>query len=234
MTTDEPPDQGMRRTAGDHPALTESYLLGELDEAQRAAFETHMFDCSACAADVVATADFLGAARAVIARDVRSAIRIPQTRMGRWKRGLATLTVASAISAVPLLGVVAYQAVVGIPHLRSEIALRDRPRALVATALRPQTRGQLPEVLVGAAEPFFTVVLDLAVPVGISALEGELQGDKGETVLSRFAIALPPPGEPVQLLLPASAVRDGQQILTIRGPGGEQIERFTFRVAKAR
>ena len=45
---------------------TERYVLGELDDESRLAFEEHYFSCGACADDVRATAEFVDNAKAVM------------------------------------------------------------------------------------------------------------------------------------------------------------------------
>src|SRR2546423_12985079 len=103
MRDDESPEQNMRSSAGDHPASAESYLLRDLDDAQRAAFEVHMLDCFACAQDVLATAEFLSAARAAMANEGPSTVRTQHPSAVARKRRRGPLTLVAALSAVPLV-----------------------------------------------------------------------------------------------------------------------------------
>ena len=48
--------------------LLEQYLLGELAEAERSAFEEHYFSCPACAEEVVTATKFLDNARRPLMR----------------------------------------------------------------------------------------------------------------------------------------------------------------------
>ena len=48
---------------------TERYMLGELDEESRSAFEEHYFSCRVCADDVRAAVQFVDNAKAVMTAD---------------------------------------------------------------------------------------------------------------------------------------------------------------------
>jgi anti-sigma factor RsiW len=224
---DESPDQSMNPSAGDHPRLAESYLLSELSPEQRRAFELHLFDCPACAEEVTATADFLDGARQVLAREP-SVTRPPRRRRGF---PLPAVVLAPWAAAAALTLAVGYQSIVAIPALRRDLADAESPRALVATTLRPETRG---EPVAIAADRFVTVALDFAPPPGAARLEGELANEHGQRVAPSFPIPLPPAGEPLQVLLPARTLAPATYILSIRAPGGEQTARFTFRLTRAR
>lgn len=81
------------------------YLLGELSEAERDAFEEHFFDCRVCAEDVRQGAVMFASGRAVAQNDKN------YVRFRPWK------WVASTAAATAVVTVLAYQALV-IPRLR--------------------------------------------------------------------------------------------------------------------
>lgn len=89
----------------------EGYLLGELPESERDAFEEHFFDCRVCAETVREGATLFAAGREVV-RDEPSFQRFRPTR-SNWVRSWAGGAMASAAAVI-----VAYQALV-IPAIRT-------------------------------------------------------------------------------------------------------------------
>jgi len=106
----------------------EKYVLGELQGALRDEYEEHYFDCLECAADLKATAAFVGMSRiafreeqavgAPVAAGERKAPARPSW-LERFRLAIAVPTFAAAALAV----VVAYQAQVTIPKLRDAASL---------------------------------------------------------------------------------------------------------------
>src|SRR5215472_7962863 len=96
----------------------ERYLLGELDGAQRDAFEDHYFGCMECAAEVKACATFIDNAREamrIVAQPSPAAPPMKPERHG-W---FGWLRPAYAVAAVAVLAaVVGYQNMVTIPQMR--------------------------------------------------------------------------------------------------------------------
>src|SRR5262249_27008376 len=88
--------------------VCERYLLGELAPEAREAYEEHYFSCSACAAELRAAAELLGASRMVLSESpAKTAVR--QGWLGWLKPAVVVPALAS------LLAVVAYQNLVSIP-----------------------------------------------------------------------------------------------------------------------
>ena len=63
---------------------TERYMLGELDEESRSAFEEHYFSCRACADDVKTAAVFVDNAKAVLSGPVGVARPVPRISSQMW------------------------------------------------------------------------------------------------------------------------------------------------------
>jgi anti-sigma factor RsiW len=139
---------------GQH-GTAERYLLGELDDTERQSFEAHYFECPSCGDEVKTAAAFLESAREALAGPRRDRAP-PATRNRRWSGATAGLAAAATIALV-LAG---YQGLVQIPALRRDLAVRDRPTAIVATVLRPATRGTPPVVKAAADQPFIAVALE--------------------------------------------------------------------------
>src|SRR5262245_33586234 len=133
---------------------SERYLLGEMDDAQRDAFEAHFFSCAECAADVREGAVMRDGVHAGLTRSAastrgwRPAIVIP------WAAA-ATLAIAAGYQSfrTPTAGsLAAGSAAAG--------ALATGPLPLAPITLRASTRGQEARVVPGPGG-IVTLALDL-------------------------------------------------------------------------
>jgi anti-sigma factor RsiW len=221
----------MTRDGEAHPALTERYLLGELSESERAAFEAHAFECPACAEDLLAGEAFVQNARLALAQPRPAPAPAPGW-FRRWFAGggLAALGLrVAAAGALPLLALAGYQGLHVIPQLHEEVALRDTPRALAPLTLRGATRGEAPAVVLTPADRALALQLDLPA-AGEAPLQAEVQDAAGRTIMKIDAPA-PPPGEPLLVSLPSAALPDGSYQLVIRATATE-IGRYPFAVKR--
>ena len=185
----------------------ERYLLDEMPELERYAFEAHYFDCADCAASVRSGAALKEGVRAGLLPDAAPA-QAP-TAPGSTLQGRAWLP--WAVAAMLAVGI-GYQSLWVVPALRDQAVA---PQALAPVTLRPATRGAEPVV----ARPDGGVVsfaLDLAgVPADLR-LAYDLRTADGRSVASGTAVA-PSPGTPLLLLMPGSAIRAaGSHTLSIR------------------
>src|SRR5215469_13152142 len=62
----------------------ERYLLHELDDEQRDAYEEHFFSCSACAEEVKTASEFLESARHVVQDEVKAQLYGHAARRSIW------------------------------------------------------------------------------------------------------------------------------------------------------
>ena len=97
--------------------MTERYLLDELDPELRDEFEEHYFDCSECALDIRAGAQFVAHTKTVLAeRTEPTPVRaIPNRRPVGWFAWLRPAFAAPALAL--LLAVMGYQNLVTYPQL---------------------------------------------------------------------------------------------------------------------
>ena len=126
---------------------SERYLLGEMSEPERFAFEDHYFDCTECAQDVRIGSAFAQGVRSVCAADARRPARVAAApeRRPRW----AWLTPAFLAPSMALLVLgcfTGYQSLVTIPALESPIATS-------AVVLRAAARGDEQTIEVAAPRP---------------------------------------------------------------------------------
>jgi len=198
----------------------ERYLLDEMRELERFAFEEHFFDCAACAEDVRTgalmregvAAGLMPAASTVSAATAASTAPAPPAASpssSGWRTGLPW-----AVAAMLAL-TVGYQSLWVVPGLRDQGVATQ---ALAPITLRAATRGAETTV----ARPA-TGVIAFALDVnGIAAdtrLAYDLRTADGSSVASGTAVA-PSPGTPLLVLVPGSAVRTaGSYVLTVRASG---------------
>jgi hypothetical protein len=202
----------------------ERYLLEEMSELERHAFEEHYFSCADCAEDVRlgalmregGKAGFLDAEKPVSLAGAKAAnARTP------WRPSVVIPWAAAAMLAL----------VAGYQSLRLAPGPGDRiqPQALAAITLRPASRGAEPVVPLPAG----TAAIALAVDVGASR-EGELAYDlrTGEKSVASGRVAAPQPGAPLLLLIPAWTLTPaGHYILSIRqATDGDLLDEYRFAV----
>jgi hypothetical protein len=193
---------------------TERYLLNEMAELERHAFERHYFDCAECAEDLRQASLMREGVRAGLAGGAAAA-------RGRSWRPSVVLPWAAAATLVVALG---YQ------------SLGTRPPAggraiepLVAVTLRPASRGAGPTIEPGRA---IALAVDLSVPAGTAELAYELRDGDGRVVAAGRA-AVPDPGSPLLLALqPSTYEAPGSYSLGIRdaAPDGRELGAYRFTV----
>src|SRR5271169_4023416 len=108
----------MDHAEADRAAAVERYLLGELTESEREAFEEHFFGCPECAEEVRLGVRFQANARALLRQNGGwPAAAAPDSV---WRRGWwGTFLPAAAMAGCAVLAaVVGYQNLVVIPQFR--------------------------------------------------------------------------------------------------------------------
>jgi hypothetical protein len=192
----------------DHPypdreLAAERYLLGEMSDVDREQYEQHFFSCEECADEVRTTATFLDDARAMLVPDAVG--RAGVTALARpaaaaaWRRSTA---IPWAIAA-SLLVFTAYQSLVLIPGLQSQLT----PRELDPITIRPDSRGQEAVVAPGDPSDGFTLALEINDVQEGAALEYKITTDAGRVVASRRCRA-PRAGRPLLVWLSASTLAE--------------------------
>lgn len=182
---------------------TERYLLAEMTELERHAFEEHYFSCSACADDVRSLSAFLANARAVFAEQGHStqAVRKPAT-MSRWRSWFSQPAPYAIAAALALAIVTAYQSLFLLPRFRRATS----PQAMAPLTLRGAARGEEPTYSITSDQLWLPLSADVnafeprtSLKYTLTALPG------GKPILSGPATS-PPPGAPLLIIVPASAL----------------------------
>jgi anti-sigma factor RsiW len=200
----------------------ERYLLGEMPDQERDAFEEHFFSCVECAEDARAA----GTLRDAVAGGMAGAVKQPSGRVVRMpapRRRLASIVVPWA-AAASLALVAGYQGLV----MRSGLKQLAAPIALSPVTLRPASRGEEPVVFASAG-----AVLTLAVDLGGGVTNGDIdyeihQADDG-TVASDH-VSAPKDGAPLLLLVPASLFHPGRHyVLLVKNSGNAGLTPADYR-----
>jgi len=191
----------------------ERYLLDEMTELEKHAFEEHFFDCSDCATEVRLGERIRVEVRSVrnldsktIERSTRDSNVIEFNKRPAWRRPLILLPWAVAAT---IALAASYQSLVVVPGLRQAVS----PQPLSPVMLREATRGALPVINV-RGQRFVTLGVDVMSP-STKDVRYELLGAAGDTILSGRT-PLPPSGAPLFLLLPADELGPGRHTLIVR------------------
>jgi len=207
----------------------ERYLLDEMTEMEKHAFEEHFFDCNYCAQEVRLGEHIRAEVRAtrdsgIRAKDsdARASNVVEFNKRPRWRRASTVIPWAAAAILALTAG---YQSFVVVPGLRQAIA----PQPLSPVMLREATRGSLPVVTISPGQRFITLGIDVMKASGTDVTY-DLLDAAGNTILSGRT-PLPPSGAPLYLLLPADElVRPGRHTLIVRDPAtpGTALGEYAF------
>jgi hypothetical protein len=195
---------------------SERYLLGEMSEIERYAFEEHFFSCSECAEDVRAGSLLREGTKAGL-------LPRPQVRAGRLP-ALTTGFVPWALAAT-LAGIVTYQSIWLLPDLRQQAS----PQALAPIVLRPATRGADPVVVLQERHAV-ALSIDVNAPESASELSYAVQNESGATVVAGRA-PMPAAGTPLLLVLPGTTfATPGRYVLRLGDAtaGGSSFGDYRF------
>ena len=134
-------DQVMSHEQAVKGMAVERYLLGEMNEAEQAAFEEHYLNCAACLESVTFAGEIMQAA-APLARE-RKAAEQRSTAPARWRGGFLSLAWAPSFAmalVVCLTGLSVYQATV-IHGQKETLAKAQAPAQEFGHVLSGQSRG---------------------------------------------------------------------------------------------
>lgn len=208
----------------------ERYLLDDMPEKDRLAFEDHFFSCELCADDLRVAAAMLQGAKAGFAgpstsgRVLPMVVKPPAAGHPAWYRSVALPWAAAATLAF----VTAYQSFLVVPSRRQEMS----PIALAPVTLHPASRGAEAIVPLGAGGPA-TLALEINEPVEGRELTYDLSSSDGRHIVSGRAAA-PAPGAPLLLMMPSwTLVGPMHYILSVHdgGPSGRSLGEYRFAVS---
>jgi hypothetical protein len=200
----------------------ERYLLDEMPEIERFAFEDHFFDCVECADDLRTGSTMRKAVKAgLLPQASRQATISPAIAKRRWNPSVVLPWAAAAMLAIA----VGYQSLTPVRDGRLQIGM------LTPVTIRPDSRGAVPTVFIGGDSDAVTLALEVDAPAG-SALTYVLRSSAGARV-AEGRMTAPAAGAPLLLLVPVWTLTPNTQYsLAVQGAAdGQPIGEYRFGVA---
>lgn len=186
--------------------MIERYLLEELTDTERDAFEEHYFDCSECAEELRYGSEFIEYGQKVIQKDKLSA----SVRAGSWFGGKMAWPAAAVITLALAAGTYHQITSHNIDHV-------EKVSDLATLALTDARKGPLGAAMV--ISPSQTLRLRFMVPPdvkaqGFASYEAMLKTDSGKELVHK--ISSKELSDQVEWLLPAGSLQSGSYSVTIR------------------
>jgi hypothetical protein len=200
----------------------ERYVLRELPEELREAYEEHFFECAECAADIKTATVFAATSRDIFADEGDH----PATEKNReygslWPRWLQPLIAVPVFAALALALVVGYQNLVTIPHLKSDSAASIQVLNSFSLAAA-DSRGALLRIAVHRGESF---ALTFDIPPGKNFPEYLCQlRDASGGVLRQISVTAEQANKSVELSIPAGMMLPGAYSIAIAGDADKSAQ----------
>jgi hypothetical protein len=206
----------------------ERYLLGELNETERDAYEEHFFCCAPCAEEVKSASEFMQNARRVIQGEMRAEIYGRAARRSPWKDWLNFKSILQPIPMAACLlfaMLIGYQNSIVIPRLSEMASIQ----LTTSTVMLHVARGTPTEVSVPKAESF-ALVADIppANDVVTSYQVSVLDVSNGKTLLVK---TVAPEKKSFELQFPAGLLKPGRydvQLQAMNGSSKGELSTFSF------
>lgn len=207
----------------------ERYLLGELPESERDAYEEHFFSCAACAEEVKQASEFVQSAGQFFRTEAAApaALRKPVPAAFSFSRFFQPMPAMGLAAALVLAALGIYQNVVTIPALKQAAA----PQTVAVISLLSQSsRAEgIAELKVSRRQ---ALGLNIAVPPGFNSYTCRIVGGSGFTQSCGLIFAQQAK-DIVQVFVPPGALAEGKYSLVISrigtGSGEEQeVARYPF------
>lgn len=204
---------------------SERYLLNEMSEEERLAFEAHYFECEACAEDVRTNESFVRGVKAVGGELPLQEATPEKTGLKKWFNWFFPGSLAPVMAAAAMT-VAIYQSVVVIPALRASLA----PQSLEPVVLHAAARGQQHSIEVKGDGGVSILTLDVTSGEPGQPVDWELSPPQAGAPFSGKA-KVPPVGGQLTILIPNSILRAaGQWTLVLRNARGAEEGRYRFQV----
>lgn len=213
----------------------ERYLLQEMEEAERDAFETHYFTCPMCAEDLKAADVLVQNAASIFAGGLNPASEALEDTARKPRGGWFSwwppvLGHPAFVMTLAALAIVPW--VTGVPGRRAGSAA-EMPQAVPAAFLRAESRGDAVKLhALGAGQVL--LVLDVNAPEGVRQLNAVLRNTaKGKDEV--FPVPVPSAGESLHILVPGASLPRGEYMLLLMAPASGstpevEVGRYRFEV----
>jgi hypothetical protein len=196
----------------------EQYVLGEMSDSVRDAYEEHYFSCPVCAEEVTAAfrlAEGLRleaqAERPVHEKQSLVEFRRPQRSWWFWTPALGYA------AAVVLAAGLAYQMGIVVPRINRELAEARQPVALMAVNLTTLGSRAVPDLMVNppAGQPF-SILVSIPPDPPANSYEVSIVTGNGEERL-RVPVTAQQAVDTVQILVPPGILTAGRYKLVTEG-----------------
>lgn len=211
--------------------VAEGYLLDELDESERDAYEDHYFGCTTCAEEVEIVSEFIDTAKQVIQEELKPQPVAISTSPSWFRRFAAPimhpLPAAAFLFLAMMSSVAVYQFQVTIPRLQAAAA----PQILSA-AMSPlkHAHGAVP-VLKFQKGKSFSIPFDIPL-VGFSSYQVSILARPSNAVkIVLRDISTKTAKDTVEIFVPADTLDAGRYSLLIEGINGTakgEVDRIPF------
>jgi hypothetical protein len=195
----------------------ERYLLDEMSEIERFAFEDHYFDCVECADEVRTGATLRQAVKSgMLQKDAASRV-VPMPIRGnavlrKWRPAVLVPWAAAATLALAI----GYQSVAPARGGRLQV------QALTPITVRPDSRGATPSVRIPSDADAVALAIEVDAAGG-SELSYELRTLSGDRV-AQGRLTAPVAGAPLMLLVPVWTLTPSTQYsLAVRAAADSQL-----------
>ena len=192
----------------------ERYLLGEMNEAERDAWEAHFFSCAVCAEELKASAGFVNAVQDFFASAPRTQApeRKPALAWLNWRELLRPVPAFACAMLLLVGGFALYQNTVTMPRLR-------QPQVMASVFLTQSRSGER-KTISAQREGRFELRIELPPGGDFTAYEGQIISEPGsgpERVVATIPISAQQAHEQIGISLYAGTLTPGNYSLIVRG-----------------
>lgn len=205
----------------------ERYLLEELPQDEREAYEEHFFNCRLCAEEVQAASEFIDGARELIQNQVKEELYGHAKQHSIWGSWLNWRSIMQPLPAMACMllvfvsGFSAYQNRVTIPLLST-------PQVLVQQPPIRHAKGDAVSTLMVQRGKGFLINVDIP-PANYAAYDASVVTQSNKTKLLLKDISAQQARDSVQIFVPAGKLDPGRYFLVITGTENKgEVDRIPF------
>lgn len=210
--------------------VAEGYLLDELDETERDAYEDHYFGCTTCAEEVEIVSEFIDTAKQVIREESRPKPVAISTSPNWFRRITAPimhpLPAAAFLFLAMMSGVAAYQYQVTIPRLQAAAS----PQIVESMSPLKHARGDISKLRFSKGKSF-SIPFDIP-EAGFSSYQVSILATPTNAVkVPPKDISAEDAKKALEILVPAGTLDSGHYLLLIEGINGTtkgEVDRIPF------
>jgi hypothetical protein len=215
----------------------EKYVLGELPENLRDAYEEHFFDCTECSKDVKALASFIAASREIFEHQANQ--KFPTKKeLASDRAWFSWLRPAIALPIAALVAVITYQNLVTFPAAKKQTPIVSAQVYESAFRLQGSTRGGPASTVTVQPSRSFALEFDFTPTQSFASYTGRVLDQSGNPVV-QFDLSSEQDNKEVHLVIPGGIVQTGNYDLVIAGntpltnqdPKSSEVLRIPFVVA---